>query len=201
MLASLPYVRMVAVTGSLARDNVDSGSDVDYLIVTKPGRVWVGRALTGVVRRAVGLGGTQLCPNYVLSAGSLALRDRTLFTANELVQMVPLTGHDVYVRMRQANDWTSDFLPNADGGPRRVVPVPPRGRRLARVGEAALDNHLGDRLERLEWARFERKLHRRTDDPNEVIYSADSFKDHVDGWGTQILDAYAERLTAAGAAP
>src|SRR5215218_10463103 len=82
LLAELPFVRMVAVTGSLTRDNVTSGGDIDYLLVTAAGRVWVGRGLAGVVRRAVRRRGTHLCPNYVLSEQALMVGDRNLFTAN-----------------------------------------------------------------------------------------------------------------------
>jgi hypothetical protein len=201
VLAQLPFVRMVAVTGSLTRDNVESGSDIDYLVVTAAGHVWAGRGLTGVVRRAVHLRGIRLCPNYVLSEQALLLRDRNLFTANELVQMVPLAGHGVYRRMRQVNDWTAEFLPNAGACPRRLPPVAPGSRRLAQLGEAVLGTPIGGWMERLERARFERKLPNRSAEPNEVVYTADCFKDHVDNWGERILAAYAQRISAGGAQP
>jgi len=200
VLAELPFVRMVAVTGSLTRDNVQSGSDIDYLVVTAAGRVWVARGLTGVVRRAVRRRGIRLCPNFVLSEHALLLRDRNLFAANELVQMVPLSGGAVYRHMRQVNDWTADFLPNANGPPRALPPVRLRGRRIAQMGEAVL-GPIGGWMERFELARFERKLPARTADPNEVIYTPECFKDHVDSWGERVLAAYAERLSAAGAQP
>jgi len=201
LLAELPFVRMVAVTGSLTRDNVTSGGDIDYLLVTAAGRVWVGRGLAGVVRRAVRRRGTHLCPNYVLSEQALMVGDRNLFTANELVQMVPLSGHAVYRRMRRVNDWTAEFLPNAGGCPRQLAPLSLRGRRVARLGEAALGTPVGGWMEQFEWARFERKLPARSSDPKEVVYTAECFKDHVDGWGEKVLAAYADRIAAGGVEP
>jgi hypothetical protein len=201
MFAQLPFVRMVAVTGALTRDNVEPDSDIDYLVATAPGRVWVGRGLTGLVRRAVRRRGIRLCPNYVLSEEALSLEERNLVTAYELVQMVPLAGHAVYRRMRQLNDWTADFLPNAGGCPRWLAPVPPTARRVVRLAEAVLRTPIGGWMERMEWTRFERKLPARSPDPKEVIYSADCFKDHVDGWGERIRAAYAERILALGVEP
>src|SRR5690242_6496231 len=80
LIAGLPFVRMVAVTGSLAWDNVDDGGDIDYLIVTEPGRLWVCRWLSALVGRAARLEGVILCPNYVISTRALALADRSLYT-------------------------------------------------------------------------------------------------------------------------
>jgi hypothetical protein len=197
-LAELPFVRMVAVTGSLTRDNVESGSDVDYLVVTAAGRVWVGRGLTGLARRTVEPRGIRACPNYVLSEQALFLRDRTLFTACELAQMVPLSGHAVYQRMREVNDWTADFLPNAGGCPRWIAPRRLRRRRPARLAEVVLRTPIGGWMERYEWARFERKLPARSANPKEVVYSADCFKDHVDGWGGRVLAAYDQRVSVGG---
>jgi hypothetical protein len=45
ILASLPFVQMVAVTGSLSMNNTDEGKDLDFMIVTNPNRLWMCRAL------------------------------------------------------------------------------------------------------------------------------------------------------------
>src|SRR4051812_23887886 len=42
-LRHLPFVRMIAVTGALAMDNVNGNEDIDLLVVAAPGRVWIAR--------------------------------------------------------------------------------------------------------------------------------------------------------------
>ena len=114
-IARLPFVRMVALTGSLAAGNAEDGADIDYLIVTEPGRLWSCRAsILGVVYWAARRG-VRLCPNYLLSENALALKDRSPYAARELVQMAPLYGLDTFYQMRTANPWVETYLPNAWG--------------------------------------------------------------------------------------
>ena len=115
LIAKLPFVRMVAVTGSLAVENAEAADDIDYLIVTSKGRLWLPRAMTILVVRLGGLRGVTLCPNYLLSESALALSERDPYTARELFQMRPLIGHDVHARMLAANMWCRELLPNWSG--------------------------------------------------------------------------------------
>lgn len=97
------------------------------------------------------------------------------------------------------NQWAADFLPNAEGYPRRLPPVAKRGPWFARLAQAVLRTPLGG-MEPAAWARLGRKLPDRTLDASEVGCSADCCKDHVDARGRRMLAAYA-RICAHGAEP
>jgi hypothetical protein len=197
-LARLPFVRMVAVTGALAVDNLGSRPDIDYLIVTEPGRLWSARAHIIAVVRLVAPFGDTICPNYFVSESVLALQDRNLFTAHEVAQMVPLSGFDVYERLRAVNDWTSEFLPNAAGTPSgaRTAASSIAGRRLQALAERAGRTTVGGRFEHWEMTR---KLQRFADAAGgqpETVFSADVCKGHFAAHGTRILGRFQECVGA-----
>ena len=69
--------------------------------------------MTMVVVRLAALRGVTLCPNYLLAESALALPDRDVYTARELLQMrADRAAQDVYERMLAANAWWRDLLPN-----------------------------------------------------------------------------------------
>jgi hypothetical protein len=192
----LPFVRMVAVTGALAMDNVADG-DIDYLVITEPGRLWLCRALVVGLVRAAAFRGLELCPNYFLSEHALELTERNLFTAHEVAQMVPLSGSATYQRLRALNHrWTDTYLPNASGPPRRMAPVDPRPRRSRALLEGTLRSPLASPFEHWEMARKMRKLGQRGNGHAEAAFGPDWCKGHFGDHGQLTLSRYEERLRA-----
>lgn len=198
LLKYLPYVRMVGLTGSLAIGNPARRADIDLMIVTAPGRVWLCRAAIVAVVRLVGLGGDVLCPNYLVAEDALALDSVTIYDAHELAQMVPLYGREAYLRLWSANPGVQALLPNA--GPRKVAPdrlLPSLGT-LKAAAERLLGGAVGDRLERWEQRRKTARLSRRGDRPGESILSAQQCKGHFGAHRASILEAYSRSRTAGG---
>jgi hypothetical protein len=192
-MSNLPFVRMVAVTGALAMDNVADG-DIDYLVITEPGRLWLCRALiVGLVRMAA-LRGTELCPNYFLSERALELTERNLFTAHEVTQMVPLAGLATYQQLRDLNRWTHAYLPNASGTPRRMAAAEPTHRRTHRLVESTLRSRVCSPLEHWEMMRKVRKLGTQGNGHAEAAFGPDWCKGHFGDHGQATLARYAERL-------
>jgi hypothetical protein len=200
LIGRLPFVRMVAVTGALAVDNVEPSADIDYMIVTETGRLWVCRALIIAVVRLAAVRGDVICPNYLLAEHALAISERTLYAARELAQMVPVCGHAVYGQLRAANAWADGLLPNAAGAPRDVAEAR-LGRQWARgLAEWALRGRLGALAERWEMRRKIRKLSRHAGAGAEAAFCADWCKGHFGGHGQRTLAAYQQRLRAVGLA-
>jgi hypothetical protein len=178
LIARLPFVRLVAVTGSLAVANAGRDDDIDYLIVTVAGRVWLTRAMTMLVVRLASVEGVTLCPNFILSESALALPDHDLYTARELLQMRPIGHPDTYTRMLSENSWWRDFLPNLTApDPSGALQKPSFLRRavewVLRTGpfdrlEAWLLVHKGEELKRLAG--------------NEAVFDASMCKGHFQDW-------------------
>ncbi len=197
VLGCLPFMRMVAVTGALAVDNAPPGDDIDFLLVTAPGRVWLARGMAVMAVRAARLFGAGLCPNYVLAESALEQQRRDLFVAHDLAQMVPLVGLRVYRQMRAANAWASRYLPQAST-PLRDEPeraLPGWGARLQRWAEALLGGAFGDSLERWEQTRKLRKFAPAAGQAGSAAeLDADRVKGHFDDHGHPILRKYEERV-------
>lgn len=157
-LAGLPFVRMVAVTGSLAVDNPSGDADTDFMLVTESGRLWTARAMAKVLQHVnVRFSGGELCVNHLVSLSALELEDPSLYVAQEIAQMVPVYGADVYDRLRSANSWSDEFLPNACGPPPVSWRCAASSESFKRLAEPVLNSPLGSVLESWESRRKIRK--------------------------------------------
>lgn len=148
-LRHVPFVRMVAVCGSQAAGNPRADADIDFFIITAPGRLWTVQIVAMALRRIASLLAVPVCPNYFLTTESLEVTPRDLYHAREIAQTVPLWGDEAYRRFRAANRWVDELLPNlahADDRRERLVDTArPRG---AGALEWLLKGHLGTALER-----------------------------------------------------
>ncbi|GIK58229.1 MAG: hypothetical protein HND44_11180 [Chloroflexi bacterium] len=193
LLSSLPFTRMVAVTGSLAVDNVALNGDIDYLLVVANGRVWLNRAFAILIVRLAARHGHTLCPNYILAENALFFSEHNLYTAHEVAQMVPLSGLPVYQQMRQMNSWTAAFLPNANGAPHVMGDGRALHPHLQALAELPLRTPLGQWLDRWEMQRKIRKFQPQAAG-SDAAFSRNWCKGHFDTHKQYALTAYQTRL-------
>ncbi|MFT7648604.1 MAG: hypothetical protein ACI8Y4_003356 [Candidatus Poriferisodalaceae bacterium] len=199
VIARLPFVRMIGVTGGLACDSVEPYDDIDLFIVVAPGRLWLTRLAIVALARAVDVRGPELCPNYIVATDTLEFDVRSVYVAREIAQMIPLHGELVYRDILAKNDWYLDHVPNHE--PIRVarkgsVAGPGVVRRIL---ERALAASVFDRLERWEMQRKVQKLttvSSRRDEvgrPDESSFSPSVCKGHMVGNAAGIDVAWRER--------
>lgn len=132
-ISVIPWVKMVAVTGALAMENVDENDDIDLMIVASKNRLWIARPLAIILisiffKRRFPLPNAQtnnqkpttnnnaICLNLWLdeSALEIPIGQRNLYTAHELAQMKPIVDRGgTYERMMRENRWGRKYLANA----------------------------------------------------------------------------------------
>jgi hypothetical protein len=196
IIARIPFVRMVAITGALAMNNVENDADVDYFIVTEPGHVWLTRALVLMVGRFSSRRGVTLCPNYLVSLRAMVFPDKNLYAAHEVAQMIPLAGMDVYEEIREQNTWALDLLPNSAGIPTEPVHISqPIPYSISRPFlEAVMQTPPFRWLESWEMDRKIRKLRGEQSLSGESTFSADVCKGHMHRHQQRTDRALKERL-------
>jgi hypothetical protein len=191
-VARLPLVRFVGVTGALAMSNAEGRADIDLFVLTHPGRLWLCRLLVLAVVRLAALRGHTLCPNFLLSTEQLALRERNVFTAHEITQIVPLRPTEHYARFMDANQWAFDFLPNA----KTTLERPARADGvLTRLATRLLSTRLFAPLERWEMRRKIRRLTARAArEGGSLSFSELECRGHFAAHDVRVLAAYAQRV-------
>jgi hypothetical protein len=196
IIAWLPFVKMVAVTGSLAMNNTDEGNDVDYMIVTAQNHLWSCRAMILLIARIAKLEGLHLCPNYLVTTNALELKEQSLYVAHELAQMIPLSGMEIYDEIRRRNAWIEDYLPHASGAPElpKAATLVKESSILKRALELVLSLPVGNWFERWEMNRKIKRLTREQSHSIESYFSADVCKGHIDRHGENAALGLAMRL-------
>jgi hypothetical protein len=199
LIAAIPFVRMVSITGSLAMNNVSGPKDdIDLLIVTARNRVWLGRGLVILIVHLARCFRVEICPNYVIAEHRLELGEPGLFTAHELAQLIPLYGLDIYHRLLQRNAWMTAFLPNASPRQASVREIGVGVQFGQRALEGLLGGRLGDALEHWERERKIPRLHQVASEKggSGTSYTPDLCKGHANDHAASVYQQYAARLAA-----
>ncbi len=188
-LGRIAGVRAVFLTGSVAAGNGFESDDLDFLIVTSAGRLWLVRLLLFL---AIQLWNpdVDLCLNYLVAASDGAMQmDRNLYVATELALMVPVYDEGYYTRFMRMNEWRYEFRPNS-------FPYPVRLHKpsiLKRVGDMVLSFPL---FSFLDWLEMKRAIARMRKLPwnGEVVGTREVYKGHFSGHRTKVLSEFKRNL-------
>ncbi len=127
LIQKFPFVRAIFITGALAMQNSPPDDDIDIFIVVSENSLWITRLLVILLLRikkwrrdphlpehSSARVSDKICDNLWLDTDHLALFNRNLFTAHELLQAKCLyDSGGIYKQLLMSNSWARDFLPIA----------------------------------------------------------------------------------------
>jgi len=114
LLIRFPYVRGIAISGSLSKNFADADSDIDLFIITEKNRLWIARTLMHCFKKLTFLVNKEhlFCMNYYIDMQQLEIAEKNIYTAIEIGTLIPLQGDIIFEKFYAANTWTREFLPN-----------------------------------------------------------------------------------------
>jgi hypothetical protein len=161
-LFKFPYVRGVAISGSLSKNYSDKKGDIDFFIITKASRLWIARTILHLFKKITFLVGRQhyYCMNYFIDEDALRIPEKNIYTATEVVTLLPVAGSAVMNDFFEANAWSKDWFPVHE--PDRAFEVSDNIITLKKFSERILNwNTLDNFLFRLTSRRWKKKEIRR----------------------------------------
>lgn len=133
LLSIIPSIKFIGLSGAVAVGNSDIDDDIDLFIITESNMIWTTRFITTFFLQLLGKKRSKnkknsedkICLNMFIANNSLSFKkDRQdLYTAHEIVQLVPLLDKDnTYTNFIDQNKWVSKFLPNVLLGIKSITP-------------------------------------------------------------------------------
>jgi glycosyltransferase involved in cell wall biosynthesis len=192
-LATLPFIRMLALSGGTAHRNARGGDDIDLFVVAAAGHVYSAYTMLFLASQITRTRGV-VCPNYLVDEDHLEIAyNHDLFTAHQAISLIPIAGHDTFARFASTNDgWIRVFYPG-------YQPRPPAARLGSPQLQSAVEGAVGlvgDRLERL--LRFVWRMHlgRRVAQAtgSDVVLGGGILKLHLSDHRARVLARFTARL-------
>jgi predicted nucleotidyltransferase len=149
ILIKFPYVRGIAISGSLSKNFADENSDIDLFIITAKNRLWIARTLMHCFKKLTFLVNKEhlFCMNYYIDEQRLEIVEKSIYTAIEIGTLIPLQGDITFEKFYAANTWTRSFLPNKNMRISSAKPV--KNSWLKKFNEWLLNNATGDVIDSL----------------------------------------------------
>jgi hypothetical protein len=146
-LNKFPYVRAVAVSGSLSKGYADEKADIDFFIITKANRLWIGRTILHLFKKLTFLSGRQhlYCMNYFIDEEALTIQEKNIYTATEIVTLFPVSGSSIINEFFEMNRWVENWLPGYV--PAHRLKISEKDSFFKKFAEWFFGNRMGDSLD------------------------------------------------------
>ena len=200
-IGKFPFVRAVMASGSLSKGYMDEKSDLDFFIVTAPGRLWIARTLLVMYKRIFRANSHKtFCANYFVDAEHLEIEEKNIFTATELITLIPLYNAHGYQKVMDSNAWVKKFFPNFERKKPRIS-IKENSRALRRLYELLffpvggwLDKFFMD-VSLRRWIRLYGRQYSREDFDIAFKTRRHISKNHPNHYQKKVLERYQRKVT------
>lgn len=145
-MSKLPFVRGVFLSGTIAKGVMYEDSDIDFFVITEANRLWVSKMAMKLFKLVFLLNSRRdFCYNYLLSNDKLEIEEQNLYTATELITLIPTYNFDLYQQFTSMNDWHKKYYPNCTLRNNASI-VTTKQSSFQKITEKILDNTFGDWL-------------------------------------------------------
>jgi predicted nucleotidyltransferase len=112
-LSKFPYVKAIAVSGSLSKNFATDKTDIDFFIITAANRLWIARTCMHLYKKLTFLRGRQnwFCMNYYVDENAMEIEEKNIFTAIEIATLLPMYGKECLDLFIEKNKWKDSFFP------------------------------------------------------------------------------------------
>ncbi len=195
LIAKFPFVESISISGSLSKNYMEADSDIDFFIITKPKRLWLCRGLLVVFKKLFLFNSRKhFCINYYVDSNNLLIADQNIFTATEIVHLIPTYNGDLFLEFLKQNAWSKIYYPNKNAP--KLFGIP-RVKSSVRVFlEWMINGTVGEWLDgfffRITLNRWKKKFgHFNEDEFDLNLRSRKNIsKHHPRGYQKVVLDAY-----------
>jgi hypothetical protein len=145
IMSWFPYVRAIMLSGSISKGYMGENDDIDYFIVTQPGRLWITRTFLTLFKKIFLLNSYRnFCINFFTDADNLGVKERTRYAATEIVFLLPIFNLSMYRKILIDNPWVKSYYPEFEKKNNDCIE---NEIWLKKWIEKLLNNRLGDKLE------------------------------------------------------
>ncbi|MDP9079237.1 MAG: hypothetical protein M3O71_17550 [Bacteroidota bacterium] len=180
LLIHFPYVRGIAISGSLSKNYADDESDIDLFIITTKNKLWIARTIMHCFKKLTFLVNKEhlFCMNYYVDEQQMEIAEKNLYTAIEIATLIPLQGDTVFEKFYTANSWTREFLPNKNMRIASAKSV--KTSFLKNMTEMLFNNTAGDKLDnmlmKLTSSRWNKKTEQKKLNNHGIVMGMDTSK-------------------------
>lgn len=202
IIKRFPFVRAIFISGDLSKGVSTPTSDIDYVIITEPNRLWICRTCLVAFKKILLFNSRKFfCLNYYVDETHLTIDERDYYVATEVAHLKPLFNIELYLRYLNANSWIREYFPNyrvfalhkgnANNRPsviQKILEAPFRGKWA---------DQLDGRLMQIMKQTWKQRYPEYDDNTRSRIFrcTRNESRAYVGNFGEKILSAYSNKLS------